>query len=106
MRMNLPVTQREHAFPDDAVILSHTDAGAIITGVNRAFPDASGYGREKLMGQPHNLPRHPDMHAGSIRDLWAAPASRKVIVGCVTQGRGALKDCQGPAGPVQNVSHA
>ncbi len=31
----------------------------------------SGYSREELLGQPHNLVRHPDMPAEAFRDMWA-----------------------------------
>jgi aerotaxis receptor len=30
----------------------------------------SGYTYEELLGQPHNLIRHPDMPAAAFQDLW------------------------------------
>lgn len=71
MRINLPVTQHEYPFPPDQTLVSVTDLKGRITYCNQAFIDISGYTREELLGQPHNLIRHPDMPAEAFRDLWA-----------------------------------
>jgi aerotaxis receptor len=71
MRTNLPITQREYAFPSGESLISVTDLKGRITYCNAAFVTVSGYGREELMGQPHNLVRHPDMPAEAFRDMWA-----------------------------------
>jgi aerotaxis receptor len=71
MRTNLPVTQREHAFPAGKLLVSVTDLKGRIVYCNPAFVATSGYAREELLGQPHNLIRHPDMPAEAFRDLWA-----------------------------------
>jgi aerotaxis receptor len=39
--------------------------------VNDEFVRISGFRSEELLGQPHNLVRHPDMPAGAFADLWA-----------------------------------
>ncbi len=70
MRNNGPVTQQEHALPEGCAIISHTDAKGIITHVNDDFVAASGYGRQELVGQPHNMIRHPDMPAAAFADMW------------------------------------
>lgn len=71
MRSNLPVTQREYVFPDDQLLVSTTDAQGRITHCNTAFAQVSGYTYDELMGQPHNLIRHPDMPPEAFKDLWA-----------------------------------
>ena len=71
MRKNLPVSQREFPFPDGVTLVSVTDLKGRITYCNNAFVDVSGYARDELMGQPHNLVRHPDMPEEAFRDLWA-----------------------------------
>ncbi|MFT3816491.1 MAG: methyl-accepting chemotaxis protein [Rubrivivax sp.] len=38
---------------------------------NAAFIQVSGFERDELMGQPHNLVRHPDMPAEAFADMWA-----------------------------------
>jgi aerotaxis receptor len=51
--------------------VSTTDAKGRIAHCNQAFVDASGYADEELIGQPHNLIRHPDMPAEAFKDLWS-----------------------------------
>ena len=70
MRINAPVTQREHELPDGATLLSTTDAKSHMTYGNAAFVEASGFSREELRGQPHNMVRHPDMPPQAYADMW------------------------------------
>ncbi|MFZ2987330.1 methyl-accepting chemotaxis protein [Ideonella sp.] len=70
MRVNLPVTQREHTFPAGDTLVSCTDLQGRITYCNEAFVRVSGYARQELQGQPHNLIRHPDMPEEAFRDMW------------------------------------
>ena len=70
MRNNGPVTQREHLIAAGTTLVSTTDLQSHITYCNPAFVDASGYQRDELIGQPHNLIRHPDMPAEAFRDMW------------------------------------
>ena len=71
MRTNLPITQHEFVIPDGVTLVSTTDLQSRITYCNPAFIAVSGYAREELIGQPHNLVRHPDMPAEAFRDMWA-----------------------------------
>lgn len=70
MRINLPVTQRNFDFPGDELLVSSTNTKGEITHCNPAFVRVSGYEYGELIGQPHNLIRHPDMPAEAYRDLW------------------------------------
>ena len=71
MRTNLPVTQREFPFPSGQTVVSITDLKGRITHCNEVFIQLSGFSKEELLGQPHNLVRHPDVPAEAFRDLWA-----------------------------------
>ena len=71
MRSNLPVTQRDYSFPLDHTLVSVTDLKGRIVYCNASFVAVGGYTREELMGQPHNLVRHPDMPEEAFRDMWA-----------------------------------
>lgn len=71
MRTNLPVTGKAYAFPADQTLISVTDPKGRITYCNNNFVSASGFSREELMGQPHNMVRHPDMPEEAFRDMWA-----------------------------------
>ena len=70
MRNNQPVTQKEYPLKPDALLVSHTDLIGNIIYANEAFVEASGYTYEELMGQPHNLLRHPDVPEQVFADFW------------------------------------
>jgi aerotaxis receptor len=71
MRVNLPITQKEHDFPEGATLMSVTDVHSHISYANPAFIAACGFEREQLIGQPHNIVRHPDMPQEAFADMWA-----------------------------------
>lgn len=71
MRNNQPVSQREYQYPDDATLMSTTDADSHITYANDAFIEVSGFASEDIIGQPHNIVRHPDMPPSAFKDMWA-----------------------------------
>lgn len=71
MRKNFPVNNHEYLLAPSCALISHTDAKGIITHVNDEFAEASGFAREELIGQPHNMIRHPDMPPAAFSDLWA-----------------------------------
>ncbi len=75
MRLNLPVTEQEFAFPKGETLVSTTDLKGRLTYCNAAFIHVSGYTREELLGQPHNMIRHPDMPEEAFRDMWETIAS-------------------------------
>lgn len=70
MRSNLPVSQRKYTVPEGITLMSTTDAQSQITYANGAFVQVSGFERAELMGQPHNLVRHPDMPPEAFGDMW------------------------------------
>ncbi|WP_374403504.1 methyl-accepting chemotaxis protein [Niveibacterium sp.] len=70
MRSNLPITQVETILPDGVFIYSRTDLKGRITEANRAFAEISGYEPEAMLGEPHNLIRHPDMPPAAFADMW------------------------------------
>jgi len=70
MRVNLPVTQNRFDFPPDQTLISVTDVKGRITYANNNFVAVSGFTRDELLGQPHNIVRHPDMPMEAYRDMW------------------------------------
>ncbi len=87
MRKNLPVTDTEYLIGDDVLIVSKTDTKGRIAFVNRAFIDASGFSEDELLGQPHNIIRHPDMPSEAFGDLWATIKAGKPWAGAVKNRR-------------------
>lgn len=63
-------TEVETPYPDGKLIVSTTDPEGVITHVNQAFIDMSGYSEEELVGAPHSILRHPDMPPAAFKDLW------------------------------------
>ncbi|MGE4456927.1 MAG: response regulator [Arcobacteraceae bacterium] len=56
---------------DQVAIISSTDTKGIITNVNDIFCEVSGYTHDELIGKPHNMVRHPEMHSEVFKELWA-----------------------------------
>jgi aerotaxis receptor len=71
MRINDPVSAQEHLLNDGEALMSTTDIHSHITYANSAFIKACGYNEKELMGEPHNLIRHPDMPPEAFADMWA-----------------------------------
>ena len=55
---------------DKNVIFSKTDLKGVITHVSEAFCKISGYTKKELIGQNHNIIRHPDMPKEVFKYLW------------------------------------
>lgn len=70
MRINQPVSQHEYTVSGNKTLVSVTDLKGRITYCNQAFIEASGFAREELLGQSHNIIRHPDMPSEAFRDMW------------------------------------
>ena len=83
MRMNLPVTGREVSYSDSANILSTTDLNGDITYVNPDFIRISGFDEQELLGQHHNVVRHPDMPPEAFADLWSCVRAGRSWMGMV-----------------------
>ncbi|HLA36286.1 MAG TPA: Cache 3/Cache 2 fusion domain-containing protein [Rhodocyclaceae bacterium] len=83
MRSNLPVTQKEALLDDATMIVSKTDLQGRITYVNKDFIDISGFTEAELIGQPHNLVRHPDMPVEAFADLWSTLKANRPWIGLV-----------------------
>ncbi|MEK8051364.1 methyl-accepting chemotaxis protein [Ideonella sp. DXS22W] len=87
MRMNLPVTDREYPLGADQTLVSVTDLKGRIVYCNDAFVEASGFTLDELLGQPHNLVRHPHMPPEAFRDLWATVGGGRPWTGLVKNRR-------------------
>ena len=70
MGRNTSVTQKEYFLKDGTTLMSTTNTGSYISYANSAFIDASGYEEGDLMGEPHNIIRHPDMPPAAFADMW------------------------------------
>jgi len=60
----------ETPYPDGKLIVSTTTPDGVISHVNKAFTEMSGYSESELIGAPHYILRHPDMPPAAFKDLW------------------------------------
>lgn len=70
MRLNLPITNQEYPFPSGETLVSVTDLKGRILYCNEMFAHVSGFEMHELLGQPHNIIRHPEIPEEAFRDLW------------------------------------
>jgi len=60
----------EEVLFDGKTLISETNILGIITYVNKQFCEVMGYSKEELLGQPHNIIRHPDMPHIVFQEMW------------------------------------
>ena len=72
---------------DKYIISSTTDTKGIITDASVAFCEISGYSIDELVGQPHNIVRHPDMKKDVFKSLWKTIKSGKTWEGKILNKR-------------------
>ena len=74
---------QEWFFPQDSYILSETDEKGFIVYANDIFCEMAGYTIEELLGQPHNIIRHPDMPSVAFQGLWQSVQTKGFWTGYV-----------------------
>ncbi len=67
--MVVPTSKEIKMKPED-LIVTKTDKKGRIIYCNDAFMEFSGYTEEELLGQTHNIIRHPDMPRAVFRLMW------------------------------------
>ncbi|NPA65533.1 MAG: PAS domain-containing protein [Epsilonproteobacteria bacterium] len=69
----------ERIFDEDWVLVSQTDLEGNILYANKKFREVSGYTYEELVGNPHNVIRHPDMPKALFVKMWETIQSGQVF---------------------------
>ena len=70
LRRRVAPTGRERRFRHADIIVTKTDLKGRITYANDIFLAVSGFREEEVIGQPHNLVRHPEMPRCIFQYLW------------------------------------
>lgn len=83
MRLNGPVTQCNVEVSPGANILSTTNSKGQITHINEEFIQISGFSRDQLIGQSHNIIRHPDMPRAAFEQMWQRLKAGRSWLGAV-----------------------
>lgn len=68
---------------ESVAVISKTDLHGIITYVDDAFCEVSGYTKDELIGQNHNIVRHPENPKEVYKNLWDTIQSGKIWEGKV-----------------------
>ncbi len=55
---------------NDLYLLSETDDKGIVEYASDSFLKVANYKESDLLGQPHNVVRHPDMPRTAFKSLW------------------------------------
>jgi len=85
--MNKIIPVNEEFIFDGNVIISQTDLKGIITYANRAFCKVSGYSTKELIGNSHNIIRHPDMPKAIFAKIWETISGGQVWNGLIKNMR-------------------
>ncbi len=83
MRNNGPVTQREARMKPGSRLITTTTLKGVITYCNDDFAEISGFSRDELIGQAHNIIRHPDMPQSVFKLMWDTIGAGKPWMGVV-----------------------
>lgn len=75
----LHLTGVERVVRDDEIIVSKTDTKGRITYCNDTFMSMAGYKESELIGQPHNIIRHPAMPRCAFKLVWDTIESGKEV---------------------------
>lgn len=91
---------------EDAFVVSKTDLQGNITYVNDLFCTLTGYVREELIGQPHNLVRDPSIPKSVYKNMWDTIQAGDIWTGIIpNRGKGgALYVVDTTVQPIKNES--
>jgi len=87
LKENLNLLHQYQEATDVSSIISKTDIYGNITYVNDEFCEISGYTREELIGNKHNMVRHPLTPASVFKDMWEKIKSKNMWQGIIKNKR-------------------
>ena len=67
----------------NTMIVSETSSKGKIIYVNKDFCKISGFSKDELIGQHHNIVRHKDMPKAAFKDMWQTIEKGKTWSGIV-----------------------
>ena len=85
---SFPLTGKERFFGEEEIFVSKTDLKGHITYANEVFLRVAGYDEEEVLGQPHNMIRHPAMPRCVFKLLWdQIQAGREIFAYVVNRAK-------------------
>ncbi|EHH0795689.1 methyl-accepting chemotaxis protein [Vibrio vulnificus] len=79
----MQANSQEVMVPCGVELISTTNQQGVITYANEAFCEVAGYSIDELIGQNHNIVRHPEMPKAAFADLWSLLKQGEVWRGAV-----------------------
>lgn len=76
-KQNLNLLTQYQQVSDNNAIISKTDPSGKITYVNDNFCKISGYTKNELLGNNHNMIRHPDSKKAIFKEMWETVKYKK-----------------------------
>lgn len=64
-------------------IVSEADLKGDILSINEKYIEVSKFSRDELIGQPHNITRHPDMQKSVFKEMWGTIGRGKMFRGII-----------------------
>ena len=87
LKAELATTKQELQVRTDIMnltsIVSFSDLKGDITSINDKYSEVSQYDQTELLGQPHNITRHPDMPKETFKQVWATIKRGKTFRGVI-----------------------
>ncbi|WP_291379682.1 PAS domain-containing protein [Demequina sp.] len=77
-----PTGERRDYTPDQ-IFFSTTDKRGMIVTVNSTFVELSRFAEDELVGEPHNIIRHPDMPGAVFHIMWERLLAGQSMMGYV-----------------------
>ena len=76
---------------DKVMVISTTDLQGTIPYVNDLFCQLTGFTREELVGQPHNIVRHPSVPKAIYKEMWDTIKAGNIWTGIIPNvGKGGV----------------
>ncbi|HGM4958633.1 TPA: PAS domain-containing protein [Serratia liquefaciens] len=76
---------------DKVMVISTTDLQGTITYVNDLFCQLTGFTREELVGEPHNIVRHPSVPKAIYKEMWDTIKAGNIWTGIIPNvGKGGV----------------
>ena len=78
---NIALLSQYKTIVDKSSLVSKTNTEGIITYVNDAFIEISGFTKDELIGKPHSIVRHPDMPKDGFSKMWRTIQDKRMWQG-------------------------
>ena len=78
---NIALLNQYKTIVDKSSLVSKTNTEGIITYVNDAFIEISGFTKDELIGKPHSIVRHPDMPKDGFSKMWRTIQDKTNVAG-------------------------